>query len=717
MMSRPDSGFRAPASVFAGGGGAMGARLRSFDWGSTPLQSIGTWTDALRMTVDQMMASHFPACLFWGEDLIMIYNDGYTPILGDKPDALGQPLAVVWSEVWDSLEPMARRALEGEPTFIEDFALQAVRHNGVAEEAFFTFCYSPVFDANGQVVGVMDTVVETTSKVLAERSAREQNEHRLELERQLREFTEAALAKRTAERDVLARLVEATDARIQVVDMDFRFLAINRANIDEYMHLFGLCPKVGDSLLDVLAQLPLASDREAGRAMWDRVMAGESFRTSREWGEGDAKRWFDMSFEVLRGQDGVQIGASLTGTDITERRLNELALAQAQEALRQAQKMEAVGQLTGGLAHDFNNLLSTISSSLQVIRLKLERGLMDDLSRYLDMGENSVRRAAALTQRLLAFSRRQILDPRPTDINELLQGMEELIRRSMGPDIELHFKPAIGLWGTRIDVSQLENAVLNLCINARDAMAPLGGRLSVSSANVHLSGQGARDVGAPEGDYVRLSVADTGTGIPPDDVARIFDPFFTTKPIGQGTGLGLSMVYGFVRQSDGHVQVQTQLGQGTALHLYLPRYIGEAQTIEPLSDSSSHLLPAGTGETLLLVEDEEALRLLLTDVLQEAGYRVLTAADGPAALQLLKESGHIDLLISDVGLPGGFNGRQVADAARIMQPGLKILFVTGYVDNAAVGNGMMEPGMEVMTKPFEIAALAARVRGMLDATI
>ncbi len=695
----------------------MGARLRSFDWGSTPLQSIGTWTDALRMTVDQMMASHFPACLFWGEDLIMIYNDGYTPILGDKPDALGQPLAVVWSEVWDSLEPMARRALEGEPTFIEDFALQAVRHNGVAEEAFFTFCYSPVFDANGQVVGVMDTVVETTSKVLAERSAREQNEHRLELERQLREFTEAALAKRTAERDVLARLVEATDARIQVVDMDFRFLAINRANIDEYMHLFGLCPKVGDSLLDVLAQLPLASDREAGRAMWDRVMAGESFRTSREWGEGDAKRWFDMSFEVLRGQDGVQIGASLTGTDITERRLNELALAQAQEALRQAQKMEAVGQLTGGLAHDFNNLLSTISSSLQVIRLKLERGLMDDLSRYLDMGENSVRRAAALTQRLLAFSRRQILDPRPTDINELLQGMEELIRRSMGPDIELHFKPAIGLWGTRIDVSQLENAVLNLCINARDAMAPLGGRLSVSSANVHLSGQGARDVGAPEGDYVRLSVADTGTGIPPDDVARIFDPFFTTKPIGQGTGLGLSMVYGFVRQSDGHVQVQTQLGQGTALHLYLPRYIGEAQTIEPLSDSSSHLLPAGTGETLLLVEDEEALRLLLTDVLQEAGYRVLTAADGPAALQLLKESGHIDLLISDVGLPGGFNGRQVADAARIMQPGLKILFVTGYVDNAAVGNGMMEPGMEVMTKPFEIAALAARVRGMLDATI
>jgi PAS domain S-box-containing protein len=391
------------------------------------------------------------------------------------------------------------------------------------------------------------------------------------------------------------------------------------------------------------------------------------------------------------------------------RRTNELMAAE--EALRQSQKMEAVGQLTGGLAHDFNNLLASISGSLQVLRAKLSRGRTEDFERYISMGLESVKRAAALTQRLLAFARRQTLDPKPTDVNRLIAGMEDLVRRTVGPDVLVEVVGADGLWTTKIDPPQLENALLNLCINARDAMLPSGGRLVIATANERLDGPLAAERELAPGEYVALSVTDTGAGMSPELVARIFDPFFTTKPLGQGTGLGLSMVYGFVRQSGGQVRVFSEVGKGTTMCLYLPRHEGEvAEAQAPVAALATG---SGRGETVLLIEDQEAIRIVVSDVLEGAGYRVAATADGPSGLQILQSTGRVDLLITDVGLPGGLNGRQVADAGRVGRPDLKVLFITGYAENAAVGNGQLESGMEILTKPFDLEELTRRVRDMI----
>ncbi|UVW30073.1 PAS domain S-box protein [Massilia sp. H6] len=419
--------------------------------------------------------------------------------------------------------------------------------------------------------------------------------------------------------------------------------------------------------------------------------------------------WKYIEWTVTPELDGANFIA--VGRDLSVNKAREAELEAARGALRQSQKMEAVGQLTGGLAHDFNNLLASISGGLQVLKLKLQRGQYSGLEHYVDIAESSVRRAASLTQRLLAFSRRQTLDPKPTDVNRLIASMEELVRRSAGPMVELAVVKAPDLWLTKVDSSQLENALLNLCINARDAMMPGGGKLILGTTN-KLVDQRSNDGDLPPGQYVTLWVSDTGTGMSPTVMERIFDPFYTTKPLGEGTGLGLSMVYGFVRQSGGQVRVESEVGAGTTMTIYLPRYVGQALADEPVEAFS---VESGQGETVLLIEDERALRDIIEEVLHDAGYRVLTAQDGRTGLQILNSKTRIDLLATDVGLPGGLNGRQVADAARVQRPGLKVLFITGYADTAAVGNGQLDAGMEVLTKPFEISALARKVRALIDA--
>ena len=386
-------------------------------------------------------------------------------------------------------------------------------------------------------------------------------------------------------------------------------------------------------------------------------------------------------------------------------------LTAAEEALRQSQKMEAIGQLTGGLAHDFNNLLGGVSASLQILQTRLKQRQLDGIERYVDLGQSSVKRAAALTQRLLAFARRQTLDPKPIDLNRLVQGLEDLIRRTVGPDVQVEVAGTVGLWVTKVDPSQLENALLNLCINARDAMLPDGGQLRVETSNRTLDAHGAQQHGLPPGEYVAMCVTDTGSGMPPEVMEHIFDPFFTTKPTGQGTGLGLSMVYGFARQSGGSVRVASTPGQGTTMCMFLPRFAGAALHDPRPIDSAA--LSQGDGGTVLLIEDEATIRELTEEVLVEAGYSVLTAADGPSGLRLFHATPQVDLLVTDVGLPGGLNGRQVADAARQVRPDLKVLFITGYAQNAAVGNGLLAPGMEVLTKPFDISILTDRVREMI----
>ena len=399
------------------------------------------------------------------------------------------------------------------------------------------------------------------------------------------------------------------------------------------------------------------------------------------------------------------------GRDATEEKARTRALAEAEQQLRQSQKMEAVGQLTGGLAHDFNNLLTAVTGGLELLGLRVARGEYNDLDRYVTMAQTGANRAAALTQRLLAFSRRQTLAPTPTDADRLIAGLEDIINRTSGPEIEVSVVSSVSLWPVLVDAPQLENALLNLCINARDAM-PEGGRLTIETGNKWLDARAAADQDLPEGEYVSLCVTDTGIGMPPEIVDRVFDPFFTTKPIGEGTGLGLSMIYGFVRQSGGQVRIYSEVGHGTTMCLYLPRHLGDAP-VAGLSREPVGEIRAMPGETVLIVEDEIAIRQLVAEVLGDAGYRVLEAPTGPAGVELLRSGERIDLLITDVGLPGGLNGRQVADAGRAVRPALKILFVTGYAANAAVGAGHLDDGMELLTKPFNIAELEKRIRGML----
>ncbi|CRM00653.1 MULTISPECIES: ATP-binding protein [Pseudomonas] len=381
-----------------------------------------------------------------------------------------------------------------------------------------------------------------------------------------------------------------------------------------------------------------------------------------------------------------------------------------EEALRQSQKMEAVGQLTGGIAHDFNNMLTGIIGSLELLRRRVARGKLDDLDSLIDLGVTSANRAAGLTHRLLAFSRRQSLDSKPVNINQLVSSMGELLQRSINESIHLEMRFTEQLWTAEADPNQLESALLNLVLNARDAM-PNGGNLRVETTNRHLDNVFTAAYGTlTPGDYVELSISDNGCGIPESVIGRVFDPFFTTKPIGQGTGLGLSMIYGFARQSHGHVTIHSEVGKGTTVSLFLPRFIGEMHAV-PLVDPA--LLPfANAGETVLLVEDDPAVRVLVCAVLKELGYGYVVAGDADTALPIIESEQRIDLLISDVGLPG-MNGRQMAEIGRQLRPELKVLFITGYAEHAAVRGGFLDPGMQLITKPFTFDLLTAKVREMI----
>lgn len=398
--------------------------------------------------------------------------------------------------------------------------------------------------------------------------------------------------------------------------------------------------------------------------------------------------------------------------DVTDERAQAAALEATQEALRQSQKMEAVGQLTGGLAHDFNNLLAGISGSLELLNIRIGQGRLKDLGRYISAAQGAAQRAAALTHRLLAFSRRQTLAPKAIDVADLIDGLVDLIRRTVGPEVAIKTTAHAQLWPIRVDPPQLENALLNLCINARDAM-PVGGTVSIDAVNVRLGDLEVDQLNIPAGDYVALSVRDTGSGMGPAVIAKAFEPFFTTKPLGKGTGLGLSMIYGFVTQSGGQVQIHSEEGKGTTISLYLPRYRGELKQPSE-TPTLSRASTAIAGETVLVIDDEPTVRLLVTEVLEDLGYTAIECAEGVSGLHVLQSDAHIDLLITDVGLPGGLNGRQVADAARITRPRLKVLFITGYADTQVLNDGDIPAGMQVLTKPFSFGILASRIREMIE---
>ncbi|WP_447769798.1 response regulator [Pseudomonas kilonensis] len=414
-------------------------------------------------------------------------------------------------------------------------------------------------------------------------------------------------------------------------------------------------------------------------------------------------RLIDLSNSELRLQTTLETLEQQVEERTAQLRHNE-------EALRQSQKMEAVGQLTGGIAHDFNNMLTGIIGSLELLRRRLARGRTEDLDSLIDLGVTSANRAAGLTHRLLAFSRRQSLDSKAVQMNTLVLSMGELLQRSLNESIRLDMRLDEQLWVAEADPNQLESALLNLVLNARDAM-PNGGNLVVQTCNQHLDADFTDAYTNLEpGDYVVLSVQDSGCGMPEAIIGRAFDPFFTTKPIGQGTGLGLSMIYGFSKQSRGHVTIDSEVDKGTTVNLYLPRFRGE-EIHEP-QVTTPHAPYAQDGETVLIVEDDPAVRVLVSAVLSELGYAFVEAADANSAIPILQSGQRIDLLISDVGLPG-MNGRQLAEIGRQIRPDLRVLFITGYAEHAAVRGGFLDPGMQMITKPFTFDLLTAKVREMI----
>jgi PAS domain S-box-containing protein len=514
-----------------------------------------------------------------------------------------------------------------------------------------------------------------------------------------------SLVKLAATERRLNILVEAvTDYAIYMLDPDGRVVSWNAgaARIKGYDRR----EIVGRHFSDFYT----AEDRDA-RIPWKGMAAAAE--TGRYESEGwrvrkdGSKFWAGALLNAIRGENGELLGFAKITRDLTERRA-------AEERARQAQKMEAIGQLTGGVAHDFNNLLTIIVGNLETLQRTL-RDLAPDIGRLKRSSENAMRgarRAETLTQRLLAFSRQQPLVPKPVDLGRLVTGMSDLLRRTLGEHVTVETVAAAGLWRAEADPNQLELAILNLAVNARDAM-PNGGKLTIETENVYFDEDyAAAQAEVLPGQYVMLAISDTGCGMPADVKAKAFDPFFTTKDVGHGTGLGLSQVYGFVKQSRGNVKIYSEVGEGTTIKLYLPRIHAQPET---LNEIEKGIPRSSTGETVLIVEDDADVRAYSYDTLCDLGYTVLQAQNAQDALRLLGVRPDVEVLFTDVGLPGGMNGRQLADAARIVRPELKVLFTSGYARNAIVHEGRLDPGVELLPKPFSQSALASKLRDILDA--
>jgi PAS domain S-box-containing protein len=821
-----------PSSVdFLAGGGEMGALMRAYDWRSNPIGPPGGWPQSLRTAIRILLNTNHPMFIWWGPDLIQLYNDAYARTMDAQqhPAALGARGREFWQEIWHIVGPQIDQVMRGDGATWNEEQMIPVTRNGRVDHGYWTYSYSPL-DLDDAVGGVLVVCRDVTRDRAATAALREReaelarvqkigrigglevdlrtgfrnrrspeylivhglppeaaNETHEDWVRRIHPDDRAATEQKF--RDAVKSNVHEYTVQYRIIrpsDGEIRWIAvrsyIERDDAGKPLRLVGAHTDVTDQVLgeqalrkseeearqlaaklaelnatlehrvrdktrerdriwNVSQDLLLVTDTDGVwrtvNPAWSRTLGWSEAellnKTSRwlEHPEDHAKTMAEVDklaagqatvrFENrFRHKNGSYRWLSWTAVldedqlycvarDITAEKAANERLKVTEEALRQSQKMEAVGQLTGGIAHDFNNLLTGIVGSLDLMQTRLDQGRTENVARYINAAMTSANRAAALTHRLLAFARRQPLIPKPVDANALIVSLEDLLRRTIGETLELDIAAAPDLWSTLCDPNQLESALLNLAINARDAM-PDGGKLQIATTNVHVDGNNASAPALTPGDYICIAVADTGTGMSPDVIARAFDPFFTTKPIGQGTGLGLSMIYGFARQSNGHVSIDSRVGVGTSVKLYLPRHEGGA--IETADATQHHDQPAATGETVLVVEDEPVVRSVIVEMLQDEGYRVLEAVDGPSGLRVLRDTQQVDLLITDVGLPG-MNGRQLADQARETRPQLKILFITGYAESVVIAKGFLLPGMEMITKPFDLDNLSRRVRSMV----
>jgi PAS domain S-box-containing protein len=625
----------------------------------------------------------------------------YLLIHGLPPDAADEShedwVARIHPEDREGTEKKFRDAVAGD---VRDYSVQyRIIRPSDGETRWISVKSTIERDENGKAIRLVGAHTDVTEQVVADMALRQSEERFRRLADQLAELN-ATLAQRvdekTRERD---RIWNVSQDLLVVADRNGVWRTVNPA----------WTKTLGWSEAELLNRtsewLEHPDDGGLTRTEVNRLIQGNlTVRFEGRFRHKDGSyRW--LSWTGVPDQDHIYAVAR----DVTAEKAAAERLNATEEALLQSQKMEAVGQLTGGIAHDFNNLLTGIVGSLDLLQTRLNQGRTDNVARYIKAAMTSANRAAALTHRLLAFARRQPLIPKSVDANQLVVSLEDLLRRTIGETIDLEIAARDDLWCTLCDPNQLESALLNLAINARDAM-PDGGKLTISTANARIDSLTAETPALLPGDYICIEVADTGVGMSAEVAARAFDPFFTTKPIGQGTGLGLSMIYGFARQSNGHATIDSKLGRGTSVRLYLPRHDGDiAASHASAAKGAEH---AATGETVLVVEDEPVVRGVILEMLHEEGYRTLEAVDGPSGLRILRTNGRIDLLITDVGLPG-MNGRQLADQARETRPGLKILFITGYAESVAISDGFLQPGMEMITKPFELDHLSQRIRAMV----
>jgi PAS domain S-box-containing protein len=530
----------------------------------------------------------------------------------------------------------------------------------------------PIFDADGEVVAVGGISFDITDEKKAAEALR-QSEERVRL------------------------IADTLPASISYFDSDYRFQFFN----ETYARLYGRRAEefIGEKVEEVIG----AARFEQFRPNMERALAGENWTLKLKVDYlGGTPRDMEFIYVPHLGADGSVLGVYAMGTDVTERNL-------AEEQLRQAQKMEAVGQLTGGLAHDFNNLLAVILGNADPAKEQLRED--DPLNAYLDASTRAALRGAELTQRLLAFSRKQTLRPRTLDLDTLVGGMMDFLRRTLEEAIEIETKHEAGLWPVVADPGQLENVILNLAINARDAM-PDGGVLAIEVANADIGDEFAiTNPDLEPGPYVVLSIRDTGTGMPDEIIERAFDPFFTTKEVGAGSGLGFSMVYGFIKQSGGHVDIESAVGRGTTVRLYLPKAREGEAAAACAADEVGQV--RGHGETVLVVEDDEAVRELTMNIVNSLGYTALGASDGVTGLEALEEHAEVSLLLTDFVLPGGSNGLELAERARERRPGIKVLFMSGYTQTAGDWAGRSIEDTDLVRKPFRKSELAAKLRAAL----
>jgi len=819
------------------GSGEMADRIRSHDWPSTPLGPVDAWSHTQKTVIAMMLASDHAMQIAWGPERIVLYNDAFARLLGSRhPGALGLPLRQAWPDAWALISPLVERVFAGETVRHEEVAPGMVP-DGHPGDAWRNLSYSPIRDASGTVLGLLNLSSDTVARRRVEQAELDRD-NSAELLRRFGEASQDILWVRDADtlqwkylspafkpiygldrEEVLsgdnyrnwldtilpedrARAIESirrvghgeqvvfeyrirrpADGEVRWMrDTDFPMrrdegrveciggvghditvmkeveAALAAAEQHQRLLLESIPQLVWRSLDDGhwiwaspqwIAQTGLSGeaslgrgwldalhpdDREGALAAWHQASAAGVYQASfRVWQAGPGEyRWFQTrGIAIHRNKDS--IGEWLgTSTDINEQvrarefltrageeleqrvaaRTAELQHAldtlqqetvkheQAEDRLRQSEKLKAVGQLTGGIAHDFNNMLQGITSALSLVRTRLAQGRVSDATAYIEPAVKAASRAGALTHRLLAFSRQQTLAPEPVNIDQIVQGMEDMIRRTVGPAVQLELKLADGHWLVRCDTNQLESALLNLCVNARDAMSE-GGWLTISTEERVLSADDLTDFeDLLPGRYAALAVTDTGSGMPPEVKSHAFEPFFTTKPAGQGTGLGLSQIYGFMRQSGGLVQIETAVGKGTTVRLCLPFY-------QMITEDEFNL--PSNGKTLLLVEDEHGVRGVLADQLRDLGYGVLEADTAAAAMRALSTGVKVDLLVTDVGLRGGSNGRQLADMVRRQWPRLPVIFITGFA------GAEMLSGEVVVRKPFDTTTLAHLIEERLSA--